>query len=362
MPVKNLFTFIFLFILSLSLVGQKDYRKGRIIKINNDSVPGLIKFKGDIRNSLSCTYKNNLSTIEEFKPGEINGYRFDKGKLYVSKYARLIEGPGQFFVEYLVGGKKNLYFVRDKRGSHFFVGSQRDTITEIYYKEEFTYRDGIYYKQESTDHLSLLNSYFSDCPALFPEIRKIARPDINNLMKLMKNYHRFNPNDSSYRMYYTKSKIKIFIEPHIGIVNYKRMASGFVGDPNESSLIAQSGIHAYLWLPKSSENLYFKTGYTYAKYNLGIPYTILKIPIQFEYQFLPGAIRPFVDIGFNFYSAKQTIYKGKLLTFACGAGVQIKLNNHLYYEVNVNSDLLSFAFNAPLVLNYSAETGIRITL
>ena len=358
MLTKKLLTLLLLLNLYTSLYSQTDFRKGFIIKLSNDSVAGWIKYRGDAKNSLMCTFKNDAGLIEEFKPGEIKSYRFDQGKFYISKYVKTT--GERAFAEYLVEGKKNLYFIRNKKGFHFFIDHSSDTITEISYNEKLITRNGVTYKKESTTHRTLLKSYFSECPAIFPEIESLRRPDFNNMVKLTKDYH-YKACDSNCIVYYKKNKFRILVEPQIGMGNYDRLMIRLLGDTPTYTNSVLTGLMFYLWMPNSSEKLYFKTGFSYVKNNSGEAYSISKVPIQFEYIFLNRSIRPKVDLGVNYYVANSSNGKGKGLTLACSAGVLIKITKSIFYSVDVSSDLADFLGGNSFILSRSAETGLRIS-
>lgn len=355
---KSLLGLLLLLLLSnLLVVGQNDFRKGKIIKTNNDSVVGLVKYKGDIKNALSCTFKNDSDLIEDFKPGEIKGYQFKSGKFYVSKYAKIGLKTTPLFAEYLVEGKKNLYFIRDKDGFHFFIDFRSDTIQEVFYETRSIYIDGVYYKEETTSHKNLLKSYFREAPSIFPQIDRLEKPDFHNMIKLTKDYHHIACSDSCI-VYYKRSKRHIFsIEPQFGTANYSKLLDDSYG----SNSMSQNGVMIYFWMPRANEKLYFKTGFSYSKFDIDNKSSLLKIPIQFEYLFLSHSIRPKLDVGFNYYHVNSPNGVGKGLTVACSGGVLFMVNELLAFDLSMSSDLLALAYGSALFTSYSIETGMRIT-
>lgn len=62
------------------------FRNGYYITLENDTVYGLIDYRGEVRNSQTCVFKmSEVAEPEKFDPSEIQAYRFTDGKFYISK-------------------------------------------------------------------------------------------------------------------------------------------------------------------------------------------------------------------------------------------------------------------------------------
>ncbi|MEI6900502.1 MAG: hypothetical protein WCL00_11540 [Bacteroidota bacterium] len=109
--MKPGFLQVILFLFPLLLFGQKEFRPGQLFTLKMDTIKGTLDFGGDDRNSEMCTFKDSLGTVMVFKPFAIKGYRFNEGKFYISKYVKDEKRVNPYFVEYLVNGRKNLYFI-----------------------------------------------------------------------------------------------------------------------------------------------------------------------------------------------------------------------------------------------------------
>lgn len=329
----------------------QDFRKGYVIQLNGDTISGFVKFKGDHANSQSCTFKNNHGEVKEFTPKEIKGYRFSQGKYYISKNIRENAKVQCVFVEFLVEGKKSLYFVRNK-GFHFYIDPHNDTLIEVPYKEELVYRNGEYYTKKSSAKTVLLKSYFKEAPSLFPFIDRLGRPEIGNMISLTRKYHLEACNDSGCIVYHKKTPLSIYIEPQTGLVRYKQ---GLYGSQNLD--YSQFGASIYVWMPNSSEYLFFKTGLLITK---STQLTTYRVPIQFEYLFGTGNIQPKIDVGVNYYTWAYERSRDHFLTLACSVGVVVKLSNYVSFDLAISSDITDFINTA--FVSYSAETGLRFRL
>ena len=98
--------------LSKKTIAQEiSFEKGYMIKLNHDTIHGLIAYRNDHQNSKSCIFrKNNQAEPETFKPGEIKGYRYTNGRYYVTKEIEIGDSLRKRFVEFFLDGIANLYY------------------------------------------------------------------------------------------------------------------------------------------------------------------------------------------------------------------------------------------------------------
>ncbi len=330
-----------------TLNAQNDYRKGYILTLNQDTVFGEIRFRGDMANSLKCTFKDNTGFIRDYKPDEIKSYRYLNGKYYISKIVKNDNATVNLFAEYLVQGKKNLYYYRNNSGTHFLIDFINDTLTEIPYHEDIVKIEDVNYLKTSTLHIGYLKTYFNDCPAVFDEIDKISKPYFENLVKLTKNYHHFVCKDSGCIVYYKPERpLRFGIEPVFGISDLRRMNSG---------IATEKGVYIYLWLPRSNENLYFKTGIFNLKDTIlfnNSNFSIDRIPFDLEYLFPYKIIKPKVDFGINAY------YFQTLMSISTSIGFLIKAKDHIFFDLSFSSDLMNLSLQPHFFISHSFEFGL----
>jgi hypothetical protein len=347
--MKNTFILILLINLYFFVSAQTDFREGYIVSSNLDTVNGMIDFHGDIMNSRYCTFKDQANIITRYEPGKIVSYRYINGKYYISKIIRNTDNSVQLlFVEYLVQGKKNLYYYRNETGNHYMFDIRKDTLAEIPYYEKMIYEDQSAYIFESRKHIAYLKAYFSDCPALFKDIDKIKAPGINNLVSITKEYHHLQCNDSSCIVYYKPvPRVKIAFEPVVGAIQFH---SDYLGHSNYTTMI---GGFFYLWLPRSNENIYFKTGVLFPFLN---DLSINRIPLQLEYLFPCKLIQPKFDFGMDIYREGSAV----IWMPAIAAGALMKLSKSFYFDVDFESDLCSLNFEPKFFITHAFRTGIYI--
>jgi hypothetical protein len=358
--VKRIIIFQCISLIWIRGFGQTDFRNGFIIKNSGDTVRGLIDYRGDIRNSKICTFKSAESgVVLRYKPFNIAAYRFDKGRFYVSKTVRSGDEIKSCFVEFLVHGRKNLYYLRDDTGDHYLIDSRNDTLRDLPYHEEIVVQKGINYLKKPQKHINLLKGYFIDDPAIFKSIDKIDMLNVDKLVKTTSEYNRVMGRDSAFTVFFdTKPGFKISIEPRFGLLDY-----------NRGEIASEAGGLIYLWLPRSNERIYFRTGVLISNpVILKSRYNIVKIPFQIEYLFPYRRIRPRMDLGINYCMADGgEAGNGPFYTLAGEAGLLLRIVKKLYLGCSAGFELAT-SFN-PISQNlklepfaYSMNTGLYFDL
>ena len=102
--MKKNFTlaFIILLISCSKLIGQRDFRNGFIITLENDTINGMVDYRSNLKNYESCIFKNEQGEIE-YLPNQIIGFGYIQDKFF---YSQVIKDS---FVEALVFGDLSLY-------------------------------------------------------------------------------------------------------------------------------------------------------------------------------------------------------------------------------------------------------------
>jgi hypothetical protein len=138
---------------------------------------------------LRCSFKKEMNEkATDYLPGEILAYRFtDNGKFFISKETPTESGSKPFFLEYLIKGKANIYFMRDNV-DHYYIETENNKIIEL--SDPLTIienKDGLRYIKPAS-FIGKLKYVLANCPDLYPEIEKtkLFAPE---LIKLAKDYH-----------------------------------------------------------------------------------------------------------------------------------------------------------------------------
>ena len=103
-------------------MAQTNPKPGFIITNTGDTVRGTLDFRTNEKLSKQCDFwANGESESRTYKPGEIEGFRFENnGKYFVTRRLNIYGEPQLYFAEFLVQGKMNLYCVADKYVEYFF--------------------------------------------------------------------------------------------------------------------------------------------------------------------------------------------------------------------------------------------------
>lgn len=349
MKIKRLI-FFGLLISTGALNAQTDFSPGYVIINSGDTLYGKIDYRGDLLMSNSCKLKTDENIVKEFSPKDILSYRFFDGKYYVS---RKIDGKS-VFLEYLIKGKVNIYYVRDAKGDYYFLDKEGVKMTEIPYDEGIKYVDNKHVFYESTKHIGFLNYYMQDAPEFQKRIKSIKKPEHQNLIKLAEDYHNAVCKGEKCIIYEKKQPfMKVNFEFVGGVVNFEN-----VQDLNDKFYF-QSGILAHFWLPRTNEKLFFRTGLQYSVIETDKnKNSIYKFPIQIEYIYPKSKIRPKIAYGINLY---ESFYP----TVALMGGINVKLHESSYWSINYDIDFVpneKFALIPYKQFSYSILTGIYIKL
>jgi hypothetical protein len=181
--------FLILLFYLFDLQGQTLFQPGYVITNENDTLHGLIDYRGDTRNARRCDYKADLnSDVQEYTPLTLKGYRFTDGKYYVSKIVKSNDKEVQLFLEYLVNGISDLYFYADISQNHYFIEKAGEELIELTNERKIISVEGKDYIRDSKNFVGLLKYAYGDCPQIFPLINK-ARFENKSLIDITKRYH-----------------------------------------------------------------------------------------------------------------------------------------------------------------------------
>ena len=295
-----------LFISSGLLNAQTDFRSGYIIRALGDTAYGEIDYRGDLRMSTICKFKSS-----------------------------------------------------DKEG---------EKLMEIPYEKKIKDIDDKLVFYESKNHIGLLKYYMQDAPGLQSSINNMSKPEHQSLIKLAEKYHNVVCDGEKCIIYEKKQPFITVNLEVLGGVTYFRPYI-YTLDPSlylNHKLYFQGGVIGHLWMPRTNENLYLRTGILFSR--LGLLYyhsseriidiglgNIYKIPIHIEYVYPKGIIKPKLSYGLNFYFPKYPLYS----TVSLNLGANIKLLNSLYLSLTSDIELDAAMMVMPIHLKaYSFNIGL----
>lgn len=333
------------------LIAQTDFRQGYIIKESGDTLYGQIDYRGDLLMGEVCRFRANDNSDEiKYSPTDIVAYRFNESKYFVSKEVN----GAKVFMEFLFKGQINFYYLRNSTGDHYFLEKKNSQIVELPYQEGVKdVGDKIVYF-ETKKHIGILNYYLQDAPNFQSRIAQTRKPEHRSLIKLAEDYHNKVCKDSTCIIYVKKTPwIKVNVEIVGGILKYQNPE--FKNNTNSF----QTGILTHIGMPRTSEKLYFRTGILHSTLKENkVNKAIFKIPIQLEYIYPKGIIRPIFAFGINMYSPAY-----HSVAFMGGANFRIDKTHYfsLNYDIDFNPNE-TFQLLPKSFLSQSILIGYIVTL
>lgn len=325
--MKLSFILVLSLLLSHLVFSQTDFRPGFVIQQSGDTLRGEIDYRGDLMMGEICRFNQN-GQIREFTPYDIRAYRFVGDKFYVSR----LVGNRQVFLEYLVNGELDIYYLRDHDGDHYYAETAMEGLREIPYNEGVKSMDGKHYKFRSKGHIGVLQHFTNEAPELFSEIQRIQKPTHRNLSRLAENYHEQVCYSAEECVIYEKETPLLRSEIEFlggGLILYNPAQ-----DLSGSYSSVQTGFVLHINMPRVNEKIYFRTGVLLApiRFDEGLV-AVYKFPAQFEYVYPKGTIRPKLFYGIN-------LYKPFFLSTAMGGGINVNMNKSISLSFTYDIDFV----------------------
>ncbi len=364
MRLKLLF-YVVLFTITQFGYAQTDFREGFIIQHNGDTVFGKIDYRNDGLMGKVCRFKaSNATKSKKYLPCEIKAYRFIDSKYFIS--AKVLNKDS--FLEFLINGIVNIYYLRDDIGDHYFIKKGDGDIKELpYTKSLITSEDGTLYNYETTRHLGFLKHYMQDAVGFESEIYRIGRPEHRNLINLAKKYH-YKVCDGEKCIIYRKKEPLLRMKLELITGGFSRVFSTSsdteIDDVvNDLLTFNKKSLFCDFWMPRANESLFFRTGLirqqVRLKYsNVSIEDHYYTVPFQFGYMYENSVVRPKIVYGLNFFD-------GSAYSVSLMAGVDVKLYKN--FALSLNFDLNSSAHEKLLILPgdvhiYTFSAGISYSI
>ena len=379
--MKNLYLFFISGLLLYSGIGygQKDYKPGYIITNNNDTVSGFINLKSNYTNSRQCEFKKNIDQDPHtYLPFDIKGYRIENYKYYISKKVTLNDTTKKVFLEYLVNGIVDLYYLKELTSEYYFIEKDSTLYLLSNDKEEITKKEKVFnyaglseeyrtYSRNSNQYIGILTYLFLDSPGISKDISR-TEFSYKPLIKITKEYHNSVCKDYECIDYSKTTRSPVYVESYAGIIN---SCMGLkTSSHKEYNTYPIIGLNFKITPLKVLSSWALMTGISYTKNNFlgefentllspaALPrmyqdtfvhqvktkYSVLRVPLAIEYTFPTGKLQPSIIVGYNnvfmfnqdcyvkiYYPDTQSTgntYDTYMINYHAGifAGVNIKYN------------------------------------
>jgi hypothetical protein len=309
-------------LLTNNLFGQKGYKPGFIVTNDGDTIQGTIQVKNNISFSRQCPFlAAGSETPTIYSPLEISAFRIDESKYYVATDLVIDNKKERLFLEYLVDGIVDLYYLREPGRELYFI--KKDTVfsplTNAEKKIIITDRAG--FNERDREYSGSSNSYKRTLNYLFqesPETRKKLE-NVNfqykSLIGITKEYHKNVCTEYECIDYSRQTKTPLLIEISGGL------QSSFLALDKSSDrlpdLHPSFGIRLRVKPFKGFSKFDILTGLVYNKnsfngdmdntlysnfgyvktYNIDLEYTALQVPVSIERSFGNSRLSPFISLG-----------------------------------------------------------------
>jgi hypothetical protein len=316
-----------IFILSYS---QKGYDRGYIVTSKFDTLRGFIKTQSNYMNSRLCEFiKGGDSESRKYTPEDLISYRITDKKYYVSKEVKVDSVPLKLFLEYLVHGIADLYYLKEQKQEYYFLDKDNQmvqlnndgkVITRVENQGKSDEKIMTFYKP-SLQYKRMMTVLFQDIPELQKRINNLNY-DYRSLINITVDYHNAVCPDKECIDYTKQATQSIFIEPWAGY-RMETMSLKKSSDHAKSSSVG-FGINLRLkpfkgyskWdfitglavVQSSFSKDFFSSIYAVANpnqqfdYLLKAKYVSLMLPLTGEYTFTDGKIRPYASVSLiNFF-------------------------------------------------------------
>jgi hypothetical protein len=204
---------------STIVLSQADFRPGYVVTNQNDTLKGLIDYKGSKANALECRFKaDKNSEVRVYRPTEIGSYRFDGSKYFVAKIPYPEVGE-VLFLEYLINGTVDIYFFRDAEGDHYLVDKGDGILRKLHGGDQHVLVDGASYVRDDKRYVGVLKAVFAESPTIAKRAEE-SKLNHHSLIKIAKDYHEEVCTTESCIVYEKKLPEKIKSWGISAVVNY----------------------------------------------------------------------------------------------------------------------------------------------
>lgn len=388
--MKYLFATVTVLLFSfLQLSAQSDFRDGYIVKNENDTIYGLIDYRGNKVNSKKCVFKKDINAEKQvFTPNELTGYRFTDSKYYVSKEVD-IEGQTELlFLEFLINGVVDVYYYRDELGEDYLIDDGSGNLYELRNDKEEVVKNQVRYLKESKEYVGVLKAIFRESPMVF---KKVDNINLNHksLINVSRDYHNEVCDDQECIVYEKKLPKS---EKAFGIVlGFYGMSISGINDSfiseRESGFTTYPAIGLYykVNMPYFNERCFFLYEGTYSRGRLSTSYAadpgngliyINSIDlihdsfnnlVVIKYEFPKGKVKPTFQIGmFAKYLFGADYTRTREARFAWGDTNYVFVDDDIPFSsfdfgINTGVGLKSEVFGKELYLDIRYQRGVHFS-
>jgi hypothetical protein len=230
----------------MPVLAQENYISGYILKLNGDTLKGLVDYRNWAKNPNIIRFKiTTADNVREFKPLDIAGFGA-KDEIYKSAVVKvdgsskngiISESPmfsfrtDTAFLQTFYQGSKSLYFYKDRNDQDNFYIYNNSVYELLEYKK--------YIKKGSDEHEFLTENkryvgqllvYLQDCKNIDVKLKKIAYTD-KSLQSLFEYYYSQKKTETVVKRTNEKFKLEFGIVAGISMIDLRFVSASSVFDP-----------------------------------------------------------------------------------------------------------------------------------
>lgn len=161
----------------IGVKGQANFREGRVITIEGDTLTGLIKDGFTPRNSRLCLFKQSRNAnVVRYHPEDLRSFKIGEDKYYAAKVVSVKGKPERVFTEVLLEGDINLYHQRtDKEYSYYMEKDEGALIGLVNRDREYERESNWVYRGFSTYEEAKIPEFRDTLYNLFEDSKEVQR-------------------------------------------------------------------------------------------------------------------------------------------------------------------------------------------
>lgn len=330
MMKKNLFMLLIFIMGFTNLMAQSNFKQAYYISLQGDTIQGWIDFSTDYQNAISCKFKKSTEdSISTFYPGEIRSFVFPgEGKYYITKNVNVEETKMNLFLEYLVDGEMDLfylyynykiyYFLENKQNELVKLEKKPDQIIESKIYKDLKYTGALSYAfknylpiAQNTSHIEFnksslirITTDYHDKTCTSGEKCIVFQNDYKRTFHIVKWSAYTGIQTNSIDLYYINAFTMYSISPVIGIgIEYI--------NPRISNAISTTGNLEFSSLNAKRE---FITQNERDYYTIQLNNLLTRLRFGFKYKFIQKPWKPFLEMGISagIFLQNKSIYSIEL--------------------------------------------------
>jgi hypothetical protein len=201
-PAPLLPALFMVFLLITSAQAQHDFRRGYVVTNSNDTLWGQIDYAPIQLNSVMCNFRpDSTSPVKIYSASGLKGYSLVPGRRCLSKNIRIGNSSALHFVECVIMGHVNLYYLKKPRHEYYFL-EQNNKMYELKNERITDVEGGVTYSKESEEYKLLLLDLLKDAPEISSQLER-TNYSRKSLTELIVKYHELINKPSEYTIYKT---------------------------------------------------------------------------------------------------------------------------------------------------------------